>query len=63
MLQEVGFLAGQHEVLAENFTKDNYKMVQEQVKRLKEKRRKTMKEADKLAEDLRKAFKDMEATR
>jgi hypothetical protein len=34
-----------------------------QVKRLKENRRKTMKEADKLNEDLKKAFKNMEATR
>jgi hypothetical protein len=31
MLQEVGFIAGQHEVLSETFTKDNYKMIQEQV--------------------------------
>jgi hypothetical protein len=63
MLKEVGFLAGQHEVLSETFCKDNYKMVQEQVKRLKENRRKTMKEAEKLTEDLKKAFKTMEATR
>ena len=63
MLQEVGFLAGQHEVLSESFCKENYKVVQEQVKRLKESRRKTMKEADKLNEDLKKAFKTLEATR
>ena len=31
MLKEVGFLAGQHEVLSDTFAKDNYKMVQEQV--------------------------------
>ena len=63
MLKEVGFLAGQHEVLSETFCKENYKKVQEQVKLLKEDRRKTMKEAEKLSEDLKKAFKSMEATR
>jgi hypothetical protein len=31
MLREVGFLAGQHEVISEAFSKDNYKTVQEQV--------------------------------
>ena len=63
MLQEVGFVAGQHEILSETFSKDVFKVVQEQVKRLKECRRKSMKEAEKLNEDLKKAFKNLEVTR
>ena len=63
MLSELGFLANQHELLSDNFVKDQYKGVHESVKRLKETRKKNMKEADKISGDLRSAYKSMEASR
>ena len=46
MLAEVGFVAGQHEVLSENFCKEQYKGVLAETKKLKEERKKNMKEAN-----------------
>ena len=63
MLREVGFLAGQHEILAENFAKENYKKITESATRLKERRKRSMREADKLASDLKKRFKEMDRSK
>ena len=63
MLQEVGFQAGQHEVLAESFSKDIYKQMHDQAKSLKEIRRKNMKESEKIVTDLNVAFKSMQASK
>ena len=63
MLQEVGFQAGQHEVLAETFSKDIYKQIHEQAKTLKEVRRKNMRESEKIVNDLNAAFKSMQSSK
>ena len=63
MLQEVGFQAGQHEVLAEAFSKEVYKQLLEQAKQLKEVRRKNMKESEKIINDLNSAFKSMQSSK
>ncbi len=63
MLSEVGFMAGQHEVLSESFCKEQYKGVLVEVKKLKEARKKNMKEADKIAADMKSAFKTMDAAK
>ena len=63
MLSEVGFQANQHELLAEHFAKERYKAVQEEVKRLKEQRKKNIKEAEKIEAELKKAFKTMDAAK
>ena len=63
MLSEVGFQAGQHEVLAEAFCKERYKGVMSEVKSLKEARKKNMKEAEKIATELKAAYKKMDATK
>ena len=63
MLSELGFLANQHELLSDNFCKDQYKGVHESVKRLKETKKKNVKEADKIANDLRSAYKSMDASK
>jgi len=57
MLREVGFQANQHELLAENFCKDQYKSVHEAAKRLKEKKKRNVKEADKIGAELKSAYK------
>ena len=56
MLSEVGFLAGQHEVLSEAFCKERYKGVKSEVKSLKDARAKNMKEAEKIAAELKAGF-------
>jgi len=61
MLSEVGFLAGQHEVLSDAFCKERYKGVMGEVKSLKEARKKNMKEAEKIAAELKAAYKKMDA--
>ena len=63
MLQEVGFLAGQHEILADSFTKEHYKSIQEQVKRLKEGRKKNIKESEKIASELKSSYKTMDSAK
>ena len=63
MLSELGFLANQHELLSDNFCKDQYKGVHESVKRLKDTRKKNIKEAEKIAGDLKSAYKSMESSR
>ena len=59
MLQEVGFIAGQHELLAENFTKENSKGVSSKVKELKEKLRRNGDLYAKRNSDLRTSFAAM----
>lgn len=63
MLQEVGFIAGQHEVLAESFSKENYKHVHEQAKKLKEIRKRNMKEYDKHLHQYNASRKEMEVAK
>ena len=63
MLSEVISQSNQHDRLAESFCKDQYKTLQEQVKRLKDQRKKNMKEADKIETELKKAYKTMDAAK
>ena len=63
MLQEVGFQAGQHEVLAESFAKEIYKQILDQAKQLKEIRRKNMKESEKILSDLNSKFKSLQGSK
>ena len=63
MLKEVGFQAGQHEVLAESFSKEISKGIQEQSKQLREVRRKNMKESEKLVSELNSAYKAMQSSK
>jgi len=63
MLKEVGFQAGQHEVLAESFSKEISKGIQEQSKQLREVRRKNMKESEKLVNELNSAYKAMQSSK
>ena len=63
MLSEVGYQAGQHEVLAESFSKEVYKNLHEQAKQLKEIRRRNIKESDKLVTELNSAFKSMQSSK
>ena len=63
MLAEVGYQAGQHEVLAESFSKDVYKHLHDEAKKLKESRRKNIKESDKLVNELNSAFKSMHSSK
>ena len=63
MLKEVGFQAGQHELLSEGYSKDQYKNVQENVKNLKEQRKRIMKDAEKIREELKHSYKSMESTK
>ena len=60
MLMEVGFIAGQHELMAESFQKENYKNVHDQAKKLKEVRQRNMEEHKKHLHELRKVFANME---
>ncbi len=53
MLNEVGFQANQHEILADNFSKEQYRSVHEAAKRLKEQKKRNMKEADKIGAELK----------
>ena len=63
MLQEVGFIAGQHEVLAESFAKENYKTVHEEVKKMKEVLKRNVKQYHKHNQDLKTSFKAMSAAK
>ena len=63
MLKEVGFQAGQHEVLAEAFSKEICKNLHDQAKQLREIRRKNMKESEKLVNELNSAYKIMQTSK
>lgn len=63
MLKEVGFQANQHDLLYESLSKEQYKQLLETVKRLKETRKRNMKEAEKIELDLKKAFKTMDSAK
>merc|ERR1719412_1674811 len=60
MLLEVGFIAGQHELLSESLHKENYKNVREQVKKLREVRRRNMDEHKKHLTELKQVYHAME---
>ena len=59
MLKEVGFQAGQHEVIAEAFSKEIARNVSKQVKELREDRRKNKRVSEKLVNDLNSAYSEM----
>ncbi len=63
MLKEVGFQANQHEILADNFCKMQCKSVHESAKRLKEQKKRNVKEAERVGAELKTAYKHMEAAR
>ena len=63
MLNEVGFQANQHEILADNFSKEQYKSVHEAAKRLKEQKKRNVKEAEKIGGELKQAYKTMDSCR
>ncbi|CAG0924314.1 unnamed protein product, partial [Notodromas monacha] len=48
MLQEVGYVAGQHEVIAENLTTSVVREIQNQVRELKDERKKSLQEGARL---------------
>lgn len=52
-------MAGQHEILAESFMKENYKNVHEQAKKLKDCRKLNAKEYQRHSSDLKLAYKAM----
>ena len=63
MLLEVGFIAGQHELLSESLHKENYKNVREQVKKLREVRRRNMDEHKKHLTELKQVYHAMEKSK
>ena len=60
MLLEVGYIAGQHELLSESLHKENYKNVREQGKKLREVRRRNMDEHKKHLTELKQVYHAME---
>ena len=63
MLKEVGFQAGQHEVIAEAFSKDYSKGILKQTKELREARRQNKKESEQLIGALEQAFSAMQISK
>ena len=60
MLTEVGYIAGQHELLAESFQKDNYRNVHDHAKKLKEIRKRNMEEHKTHLTELKQVYTAME---
>merc|ERR1719384_642249 len=63
MLLEVGFMAGQHELLSESLHKENYKNVRDQAKKLREVRRRNMDEHKKHLAELKQVYHAMEKSK
>ena len=63
MLLEVGFQAGQHEILADAFSKEIAQQIYEKAKEMKETRRKNMKQSKKILDELNASFKSMTASK
>ena len=63
MLTEVGYIAGQHELLAESFQKDNYRNVHDHAKKLKEIRKRNMEEHQTHLKELKQVYKSMETSK
>ena len=63
MLLEVGFQAGQHEILADVFSKDIAQQIFEQAKQMKKTRQNNMKQSKKISDELTAAFKTMHAAK
>ena len=63
MLMEVGFIAGQHELLSESLHKENYKNVRDQAKKLREVRRRNMDEHKKHLAELKQVYHAMEKSK
>lgn len=63
MLDEVGFQANQHEVLAQSFGKEQYKSAHEAAKRLRDVRKRNMKEADRIGVDLKQSYRLMDTAK
>ena len=63
MLLEVGFQAGQHEILADAFSKDIAQQIFEEAKQMKKNRQTNMKQSKKISDELTVAFKTMHAAK
>ncbi len=63
MLREVDLIADQHELLSESLYKDNYKNVRDQVKKLREVRRRNMVEHEKILGDLKTVYHALEKSK
>ena len=63
MLLEVGFQAGQHEILADAFSKDIAQQIFEEAKQMKKNRQTNMKQSKKISDELTVAFKTMTAAK
>ena len=61
MLLEVGFQAGQHEILADAFSKDIAQQIFDEAKQMKKNRQTNMKQSKKISDELTMAFKTMTA--
>jgi hypothetical protein len=62
-LQEMGYQAGQHEILSEKLTRELQEDLQEQTKELSEATKKNQKGAKKLSAGLDVVYKDLDKTR
>jgi len=60
VLQEMGFQAGQHEILSEIFTTKLHQEVQKKAKEISKLTKNNMKDANKMSEDLNKMYKDLD---
>lgn len=63
MLLEVGFQAGQHEILADAFSKDIAQQIFDEAKQMKKNRQTNMKQSKKISDELTMAFKTMTAAK
>ena len=63
MLTEVGYIAGQHEVLADSFQKENYRKVRDNTKKFKEIRRLNMEKRQKNSKELKQLYSAMEKSK
>jgi len=63
MLLEVGFQAGQHEILADAFSKDIAQHIFDEAKQMKKNRTSNMKQSKKISDELTVAFKTMHAAK
>lgn len=63
MLLEVGFQAGQHEILADAFSEEIAKKIKESAKEMTAKRKSNMKQSKKIHDELQSAFRSMTASK
>jgi len=63
VLQEIGFQAGQHEILAETFSQKLHLELQRKSKEISKMTKKNLKDAKNLSDDLDNIYKDLEKTK